>query len=83
MLNLALTNHVEQGYPIGRVINPIGDYSTGKTLLACEAVNSVWYIEHLLKKKRVKIYYDEPEHAFDYRLAAKFNMPLKEIIWIT
>ena len=79
MLNLALTNLVDQGYPIGRVINPIGDYSTGKTLLACEAVNSVWYIEHLLKGKRVKIYYDEPEHAFDYRLAAKFNTPLQNI----
>ena len=38
-----------------------------------------WYIENLLKKKRVKIYYDEPEHAFDYRLAAKFNVPLTEI----
>jgi len=79
MLNLALTNNVEQAYPIGRVINPVGDYSTGKTLLACEAVNSVWYIQHLLKKKRVKIYYDEPEHAFDYRLAAKFNVPLQHI----
>jgi recombination protein RecA len=80
MLNLALTNHVDQGYPIARVINPVGDYSTGKTLLACEVVNSVWYLEHLLKKKKVKIYYDEPEHAFDYRLAAKFNVPLHEII---
>ena len=80
MLNLALTNHVEQGYPIGRVINPVGDYSTGKTLLACEVVNSVWYLEHLIKKKNVKIYYDEPEHAFDYRLAAKFNVPLNQIV---
>ena len=79
MLNLALTNHIDSAYPIGRVINPIGDFSTGKTLLACEAINSVWYIEHLLKKKRVKIYYDEPEHAFDYRLAQKFNVPLEHI----
>lgn len=80
MLNLALTNVVDQGYPIGRVINPIGDYSTGKTLLACEVVNSVWYLEHLMKKKKVKMYYDEPEHAFDYRLASKFRMPLDQVI---
>ena len=80
MLNLALTNNIDWAYPIGRVINPVGDYSTGKTLLACEAVNSVWYLEHLLKKKKVKIYYDEPEHSFDYRLAAKFKMPLDKII---
>jgi len=79
MLNLALTNQVDQGYPVGRVINPIGDYSTGKTLLACEEVNSIWYLEHILKNKKVKIYYDEPEHAFDYRLAAKFNVPLNEV----
>jgi recombination protein RecA len=80
MMNLALTNHIDRAYPIGRVVNPIGDFSTGKTLLACEAVNSVWYIEHLIKKKKVKIYYDEPEHAFDYLLAAKFNVPLKHVI---
>jgi recombination protein RecA len=80
MLNLTLTNNADWGYPIGRVINPVGDYSTGKTLLACEAVNSVWYYEHLLKKKKVKIYYDEPEHAFDHRLASQFKMPLDKII---
>ena len=80
MLNLALTNNVDQGYPIGRVINPVGDYSTGKTLLACEAINSVWYYEHIKKKKKIKMYYDEPEHAFDHRLASQFKMPLTEII---
>ena len=80
MLNLALTNNINQAYPIGRVINPVGDYSTGKTLLACEGVNSVWYYEHLRKKKKVKIYYDEPEHAFDHRLASQFKMPLDQII---
>jgi recombination protein RecA len=80
MLNLALTNNVDKGYPIGRVINPVGDYSTGKTLLACEAINSVWYYEHKKRKKKIKMYYDEPEHAFDHRLAGQFKMPLTEII---
>jgi len=80
MLNLSLTNDIGKGYPIGRVVNPVGDYSTGKTLLACELVNSVWYIEHLRHGKKVKIYYDEPEHAFDYGLAAKFNMPIEHVI---
>lgn len=80
ILNLALTNNIDYAYPIGRVVNPIGDYSTGKTLLACETVNDVWYNYHLKQKKKVKIYYDEPEHAFDMKLASNFNMPLKEII---
>lgn len=79
LFNLALTNNIDCGYPIGRVINPIGDYSTGKTLLACEAVNVVWYYEHILKKKKIKIYYDEPEYAFDLDLATKFKMPLEHI----
>jgi RecA/RadA recombinase len=78
-LNLALTNDIRYGYPIGRVINPVGDYSVGKTLMACEAINSIYYIEHLMKKKKIKMYYDEPEYAFDFDLGFKFNMPLELI----
>ena len=55
MLNLALTNDVDKGYPIGRVINPVGDYSTGKTLLACEAINSIWYYQHMRLKKKINL----------------------------
>lgn len=80
MLNLALTNNIDLGYPIGRIVNGVGDYSTGKTLLACELVNAVWYDYHIKQNKKVKIYYDEPEAAFDMDLARGFNMPLQEII---
>ena len=80
MLNLALTNNIDVAYPVGRVVNPVGDYSTGKTLLACETVNDVWYNFHLKQGKKVEIYYDEPEDAFDMDLARKFNMPLEHII---
>lgn len=80
MLNLALTNSVDIAYPVGRVINAVGDYSTGKTLLASELVNDVWYNFHIGMGKSVKIYYDEPETAFDMDLARNFNMPLEEII---
>jgi RecA/RadA recombinase len=79
-LNLALTSNINTAYPIGRVINPVGDFSVGKTLMACELVNSLWYIEHLMNKKKVKLYYDEPEFAFDLDLGKSFNMPLPEII---
>jgi recombination protein RecA len=78
-LNLALTGNIDKGYPVGRVINGVGDYSTGKTLLACEAVNSVYYFQQVLEKKKVKLYYDEPEYAFDLDLARQFNMPLELI----
>lgn len=52
------------------------------TLLACELVNSVWYNEHVINGKNVKIYYDEPEAAFDLNLASEFGMPLDNIIGI-
>jgi RecA/RadA recombinase len=80
MLNLALTNDIDLAYPVGRIINAVGDYSTGKTLLACELVNAVWYDYHIKQNKKVKIYYDEPEAAFDMDLARDFNMPLDSII---
>jgi len=80
ILNMALTNDVNLGYPVGRVINSVGDYSTGKTLMACEAVNAVWYEWHNKMGKKVKIYYDEPESAFDMDLAMNFNMPLDKIV---
>jgi RecA/RadA recombinase len=81
-LNLALTNDINCGYPRGRVVNAVGDFSTGKTLMACELVNSIWYLEHVLKGKKVKIYYDESEFAFDLELARKFNMPLEHMLGI-
>jgi len=78
-LNLMLTNNINKAYPIGRVINAVGDFSTGKTLMACELVNAIWYIEHLQKNKKVKIYYDESEFAFDFGLARKFQMPIEQM----
>lgn len=80
-LNLALTGDINKGYCVGRMINIVGDYSTGKTLLACEAINSLWYLDHLQKGKRVKIVYDENESAFDLDLAESFGMPLDHIEW--
>lgn len=79
LINLALTNNINYSYPVGRAVNIVGDYSTGKTALACDLVNVIWYIEHLTNKKKVKIYYDEGEWAFDFDLAMKFNMPLEHI----
>ena len=79
-LNLSLTNDARKGYPVGRVVNVVSDYSCGKTLMLCELINSVWYNEHIIKNKKVKIYYDEPEASFDLGLAEEFGMPLENII---
>jgi len=37
MLNLALTGKAMQGYPLGGIVNLVGDSATGKTLLAMSA----------------------------------------------
>lgn len=81
-LNLALTQDINKGYPLGRFINIVGNYSSGKTLLAAEAVNSVWFINHMKEGKKVHIVYDDPEFAFDFELAEQFNMPLDKIKWV-
>lgn len=78
-LNLALTGQIDKAYPIGRIINVYGGESTAKTLIACEAINSLYYIEGKKKGKKVKALYDDSENAFDYELAEKFGMPLDEI----
>lgn len=80
-LNLALTQDINKGYCVGRIVNIVGDFSSGKTLLACEAVNSVWYNEHFGNKKNVAMIYDEPEASFDMSLGETFGMPLDHIVF--
>lgn len=77
LLNLALTNSVENGYRAGRIVNIVGDKSSGKTLLAIEAMS---YSYHMLKKKYdMKLIYDEGEAAFDKEYAAKLGLPVDVI----
>lgn len=81
LLNLALSGKAFGGGWAGqRVINIIGDTTTGKTLLACEAINQLYYNWHK-KGRKVKVRYDEPEAAFDWSLGQQFGMPLDWIEW--
>jgi recombination protein RecA len=80
-LNLSLTGDINKGYLKGRIVNIVGGQSTGKTALACETINELWYNHHLKLKKKVKIVYDENESAFDMNLAEDFGMPLDHIEW--
>lgn len=82
ILDLALTGKIDDAYPIGRVVNIVGDYSTGKTLLACEMINNVYWLNECLPEKdqlNIAMFYDEREWAFDLDLAEEFNMPLHKI----
>lgn len=77
LLNLALTNTVDVGYRTGRIVNIVGDKSTGKTLLAIEVMS---YAYHMLRKKYdMKLIYDEGEAAFDKEYASKLGLPIDKI----
>jgi recombination protein RecA len=62
------------GYPLGRMVNIIGDKSTGKTLLAIEACAN--FIHDYPKGL---IAYREVESAFDQSYARALGMPVDEI----
>lgn len=62
------------GYPIGRVVNIVGDKSTGKTLLAIEAMANF--------HKRFPdsdIHYLEAESAFDIPYAESLGFPVEAV----
>src|SRR5215469_8559513 len=57
------------GWPLGRVVNIVGDKSTGKTLLAEEAMANF-----LLAYPKGKVYYRESEAAFDTAYAKALGL---------
>ncbi len=63
------------GWPLSRVSNIVGDKSTGKTLLAIEAMTNFADI----MPKRVKARYAETEAAFDEGYAQALGMPLNRV----
>ena len=77
LLNLALTNTIDSGYRAGRIVNIVGDKSSGKTLLAIEVMS---YAYHVMKKNYdMKLIYDEGEAAFDKEYASKLGLPVDKI----
>jgi protein RecA len=79
--NLALSGNINHGYPIGRIINLVGDFSSGKTLLATELCNVIWYYFHIKLGLDVAIQYNDAEFAFDFDLARKLKVPIDKITW--
>lgn len=65
------------GWPIGRVANIVGDKSTGKTLLAIEAMANFAKLY-----PEGKIWYRESESAFNTSYAEALGMPLERVkLW--
>lgn len=62
------------GWAERRIANVVGDRSTGKTLIAIEAMTNF-----SRKHPKGKIKYRETEHAFDPHYAAALGLPLERI----
>ena len=62
------------GYAVGRMINIVGDKSSGKTLMAIEATANF-----LLKYPKARVRYAEVESAFDVSYAAALGMPVDQV----
>lgn len=62
------------GLPLGRISNIVGDKSTGKSLLAIEAVSNF-----ARDYPNGRIWYRESEAAFDESYAEALGMPLKRV----
>lgn len=62
------------GWLLGRMVNIVGDKSTGKTLLAIEAMANF-----LRKFRNGKCRYNETEAAFDDAYAAALGLPMKKV----
>lgn len=64
------------GYPLGRIVNIVGDKSTGKTLLAIEACANfaASYPDGM-------IWYREAEAAFDLEYAGALGLPLDRVVF--
>ena len=65
------------GYPLGRIVNIVGDKSTGKTLLAIEA-----FANFSRQFPNGKMYYHEAEASFDTDYAQALGMPIENVNFI-
>lgn len=87
-LNLALSGRADGGWARGRVLNIVGDGSSGKTLLALELASWCYYkIQNVKSKlfpkvKNVKIIYDNVEGVMDFPITKMYGSSfVKGVDW--
>lgn len=87
-LNLALSGKANGGWARGRVLNLVGDGSSGKTLLALEfAAHCFYFIKNVKARnfptvKRLFIVYDNVEGVMDFDVESMYGKEFFDaIIW--
>lgn len=76
-LNLALTNTLDNGYLVGKIVNLVGDKQLGKSLLCLETMMYAYYI--LRKNYDIRLIYNDVESALDMENATAIGFPVKEV----
>ena len=77
LLDLVVGGGERHGYPAGRIINLVGDRSSGKTFLACELIAAAFH----QWGERFRWVYDDAESGFTFnteRLYGFHIMPVEE-----
>jgi len=62
LMDIQVGGGVTKGYPAGRIINIVGDKSSGKTFMAIEVIVAAYY----KYKERMKWVYDDCESGFSF-----------------
>lgn len=63
------------GYPCGRIVNFVGDKSSGKTFFACEVIAASYY----KYKEKLKWVYDDCESGFSFNTKKLYGVELMPI----
>jgi len=74
LLDLVVGGGVGLGLPAGKIINIVGDKSSGKTFLACEIVANAYHTY----KDKVKFVYDDAESGFGFNTKDLYGFDIEE-----
>ena len=72
MIDLVVGGGQRFGYPSGKIVNIVGDKSSGKTFLACEIVAAAFH----LYGKKLHWLYDDAESGFTFDTKALYGMEI-------
>ena len=73
ILNWAIANDAKRGWPLGRIVELYGDPSTGKSLLAFQAMAA-------MQRRGGMVLLEDVEHAFDPRFGELLGLDTEKVL---
>lgn len=77
LLDVLVGGGESEGYPSGRVVNFVGDKSSGKTFLACEVIAATYHNPKY--KNKVKWIYDDCESGFSFNTKKMYGFEIMPV----